>query len=773
MASISPGITMNNLVKSVQERYSVNVSGIPKGKIESVFRSITEGRLPMPPLVLSEDKTLLIDRKSPLSGKDYKVLFNASSTKRQLFGLARKMHLLGFKELKKYEIVEQIKRKLQITGIAEPVLLQVKRKSTKVVSELPNNVPFNTNENINFKSNNNFKLNNNSPKNNNLNLPKNNNLNFKKNNNLNSPKNNNLNSPKNNNTKRIPSLTLPTIPKTTTSPIRMSSSAISSVPPSLNFGSPKINFGTAPKIFGSLGKTINTGRTSSTPISTKSRTVNTSNSTGNKRGLFGRLRNRLFPIRRKNSTNNKTNCINSNEKIYEKLVNIYKIQNITAAEIAQVYTTATDRDNISSLRKGNYGLETRAQILDNHYETMYIMLVNSGKLANTCLFRFLYKLLIEPMNMNINLLKEILIFAKSKSNKVRPDVKKINEYQILLKRFGKVLNKNINRTGKNITKRKVNTSTQTNNSKPKQNTVNNSKRNVNTNTQTNNSKSINNNINSEYNDSQKVAKNYEVSNTAPDGNCLFRSIVKGHSLLTPPGLILKENEEIIRAQKLREDVVNILCGNNKNKYRKELSNHHGGSKEPYSNYNYTNEKGNKIKFSNWERYCIEMKKRGTWGSEIELYFLPRILKRPIRVYQPRGDTYMYLPGYYEGLNDTNINKEPIRLLYNGKNHYNLLVRTVSKTQPLPTLKTSTSRKLEYPENQTRTNRTQNQTQATRTQKQQQQTSTRTNRTQNQTQANRTQKQQQQTSTRTNPNVPVPLSPRIQEIPDPQAGGKNN
>ena len=236
MASISPGISMNNLVKSVQERYSVNVRNLPKGKIESVYRSITEGRLPMPPLVLSEDKTLLIDRKSPLSGRDYKVLFNASSTKRQLFGLARKMHLLGFKELKKNELVEQIKRKLQVTGICEPVLLQVKRKSGKVVSELPNNANFN----IGNEPNNNFKLNNNIPKNNNFklnnNIPKNNN--FKLNNNV--PKN--ISAPQ--------SINVPSVSKTKTSPIKMSVSTLSPTAPSLGLGrSPKINFGPAPRLF--------------------------------------------------------------------------------------------------------------------------------------------------------------------------------------------------------------------------------------------------------------------------------------------------------------------------------------------------------------------------------------------------------------------------------------------------------------------------------------------------------------------------------------------
>ena len=92
-SSISPGIALNQLTKTVQERYSVNVRGIPKNVIESVYRSITEGRLQMPPLVLSEDKTMLIDRKSPLSGKDYKVLFDSASTKRKLYRLADKMHL--------------------------------------------------------------------------------------------------------------------------------------------------------------------------------------------------------------------------------------------------------------------------------------------------------------------------------------------------------------------------------------------------------------------------------------------------------------------------------------------------------------------------------------------------------------------------------------------------------------------------------------------------------------------------------------------------------
>jgi len=232
-SSISPGIALNQLTKTVQERYSVNVRGIPKNVIESVYRSITEGRLQMPPLVLSEDKTMLIDRKSPLSGKDYKVLFDSASTKRKLYRLADKMHLFGYKELKKSEIVNQIKEKLLVTGISEPILIQVKRKSKNTASPLPNNVPFNNESpGFNNKFNNNqtpkFNNNNQSLKFNNnksptFNSPK---INNNKSPTFNSPKNNNNNSKTKTNNKRR--LKVPSV--------GIKGRTLSTIIPSLNIG---------------------------------------------------------------------------------------------------------------------------------------------------------------------------------------------------------------------------------------------------------------------------------------------------------------------------------------------------------------------------------------------------------------------------------------------------------------------------------------------------------------------------------------------------------
>jgi len=239
-SSISPGIALNQLTKTVQERYSVNVRGIPKNVIESVYRSITEGRLQMPPLVLSEDKTMLIDRKSPLSGKDYKVLFDSASTKRKLYRLADKMHLFGYKELKKSEIVNQIKEKLLVTGISEPILIQVKRKSKNTASPLPNNVPFN-NDSPGFNNNESPGFNNNeSPGFNNNQSPKFNNtpkFNNNKSPTFNSPKINNNNSKTKTNTKRR--LKVPSV--------GIQGRTLSTVIPSLNIGggynSPRVGGG--------------------------------------------------------------------------------------------------------------------------------------------------------------------------------------------------------------------------------------------------------------------------------------------------------------------------------------------------------------------------------------------------------------------------------------------------------------------------------------------------------------------------------------------------
>ena len=157
MASLSPTITKNNLVSSAQERFSVNVSNVPKNNIVAAYKNITRDRLPLPPLALSEDKTLMIDVKSPLTGKDYKTLFSSTSTKSQLRRIAKKVDLMNYLEMTKDELVRQITEYLSTLDICEPVELQRKRKTTKNVVSNTNNFESLNNETPSLNNNNNFK----------------------------------------------------------------------------------------------------------------------------------------------------------------------------------------------------------------------------------------------------------------------------------------------------------------------------------------------------------------------------------------------------------------------------------------------------------------------------------------------------------------------------------------------------------------------------------------------------------------------------------------
>ena len=319
-SSISPGIALNQLTKTVQERYSVNVRGIPKNVIESVYRSITEGRLQMPPLVLSEDKTMLIDRKSPLSGKDYKILFDSASTKRKLYRLADKMHLFGYKELKKSEIVNQIKEKLLVTGISEPILIQVKRKSKNTASPLPNNVPFN-NESPGFNNNESPKFNNNeSPGFNNNQSPKfNNNNQTPKFNNNKSPT---FNSPKINNNKS-PTFNSPKTKTNTKRRLKVPSVGIqgrtlSTVIPSLNIGGGY----NSPRVGGGL---FSFGRTRTPNTATRATPSAVSSNRG--QGFFSSLFRGMKRV-----------PVNENTEI-DKYTKIYQNEFLIEQELARSFAT--------------------------------------------------------------------------------------------------------------------------------------------------------------------------------------------------------------------------------------------------------------------------------------------------------------------------------------------------------------------------------------------------------------------------------------------------
>ena len=66
-----------------------------------VYDDIRAGRMPFPPLIMSSDKTYLIDKKSPLNVRDYEILFASSSTRNDIKRVARKVGLSQIEQMTK------------------------------------------------------------------------------------------------------------------------------------------------------------------------------------------------------------------------------------------------------------------------------------------------------------------------------------------------------------------------------------------------------------------------------------------------------------------------------------------------------------------------------------------------------------------------------------------------------------------------------------------------------------------------------------------------
>ncbi|ONL96352.1 Cysteine proteinases superfamily protein [Zea mays] len=83
-----------------------------------------------------------------------------------------------------------------------------------------------------------------------------------------------------------------------------------------------------------------------------------------------------------------------------------------------------------------------------------------------------------------------------------------------------------------------------------------------------------------------------------------------------------------------------------------------------------------------KRYCQRIRRPDFWGGESEFLVLSRLCRQPIIIYIPereyhgRGNGFIPIAEY--GLEFTKNTKQwkkktPVRLLYSGRNHYDLLV----------------------------------------------------------------------------------------------------
>src|SRR6056300_836922 len=131
-----------------------------------VYDDIKAGKLPLPPLIMSSNKTYLVDKKSPLKPNDYDILFDSSSKRNEIKIVARKVGLKQLDQMTKSQMIDSIGKRLKYMKIHEPVKIGT-RRVTPVRKEVFNNTAEMNNVQMNNTAvNNNVQMNNTTVKNN-------------------------------------------------------------------------------------------------------------------------------------------------------------------------------------------------------------------------------------------------------------------------------------------------------------------------------------------------------------------------------------------------------------------------------------------------------------------------------------------------------------------------------------------------------------------------------------------------------------------------------
>ncbi|KAK4432312.1 OVARIAN TUMOR DOMAIN-containing deubiquitinating enzyme 3 [Sesamum alatum] len=160
----------------------------------------------------------------------------------------------------------------------------------------------------------------------------------------------------------------------------------------------------------------------------------------------------------------------------------------------------------------------------------------------------------------------------------------------------------------------------------------------------------------------KKVERYSVQKVTGDGRCLFRALVKG--MAVNKGMALGPREERESADELRMAVKEVICDNDKERLQYEEALVAITVDEPL------------------RRYCQRIGRPDFWGGEAELLVLSKLCCQPIVVYIPEhehggwGSGFIPIQEYGSEFRKGSKKGKPrevVRLLYTGKNHYDLLV----------------------------------------------------------------------------------------------------
>jgi len=156
-----PDADLSTLRKLIKLNTGENIK-LTKTEICQVYKNIQDEKLPLPPLVLNKQKTYMTDRKSPLSARDYELLFHSSTKLGELKKLARKVKLGDIDKKTKADLITAIGKRLRHLKVSEPIKLSSRRLTTRKAKRDDDiNSAMNVNEvrNTNEKRNNGNKSN--------------------------------------------------------------------------------------------------------------------------------------------------------------------------------------------------------------------------------------------------------------------------------------------------------------------------------------------------------------------------------------------------------------------------------------------------------------------------------------------------------------------------------------------------------------------------------------------------------------------------------------
>lgn len=163
----------------------------------------------------------------------------------------------------------------------------------------------------------------------------------------------------------------------------------------------------------------------------------------------------------------------------------------------------------------------------------------------------------------------------------------------------------------------------------------------------------------------KKIEHYTVQRVAGDGRCMFRALALG--MATNDGIRLSPSGERKKADELRMSVFDAICTSDKQRRMYEEALIAITIDESIN------------------QYCGRIQHPSFWGGESELLVLSRLYAQPIIVYIPEsearrggrwGSGFVPIAEYgFEFLKPTKEHQacNPVRLLYSGSNHYDLLI----------------------------------------------------------------------------------------------------